>query len=416
MPRFVRYAALLVLLGPVPAFAQADDLAARAKAIQARIMTVDTHVDIPFNFATDAYDMMKPGPRGQQVHLPTMIAGGLDAPFLIVYVGQGDRNTAGYAKALSDAFTKVSAIHKLAEQLHPDKIEIATTATDARRIHAAGKKVALIGMENGFPIGKDLRLLDQFYDYGVRYFGLLHNGHNDLGDSAQPDRRKNEPSAEWNGLSPLGKQVVKRLNELGIMVDVSHASDKATLDAIAASTAPVIASHSAVNGVSLHARNLSDPALEGIGRSGGVVQIVAFDPYLRVVPTEKTEAIAALDKEMGVSGPGSLQRLPADQVAAYDARMAEIHKKWPKATVRDLVDHIDYAVKKIGVDHVGIASDFNGGGGIDGWNSAAETFNVTMELVRRGYTEEQIAKIWGGNILRVMDRARQHALELKQRK
>ena len=416
MLRRLTFASLLILGGfAAPAFAQDADLVARAKAIQAKILTVDTHVDIPFNFNSDAYDMMKPGPRGQQVHLPTMISGGLDAPFLIVFVGQGERNTAGYAKALADAFTKFSAIHKLTEQTYPDKIELALTATDARRIHAAGKRVAFIGVENGFPIGKDLRLLDQFYDYGARYMGLVHNGHNDLGDSAQPDKRKNEPAVEWNGLSPLGKQVVARLNELGIMVDVSHSSDKTTLDIIAASKAPVIASHSAVMAVSTHARNLSEAALMGIAKSGGVAQIVAFDPYLKVTPQEKTDAITALGKEMGLEGPGSIQKATPDQLKAYDARMAEIDKKWPKANVKDLVDHIDYAVKKIGVDHVGIASDFNGGGGIDGWDNAGETFNVTLELVRRGYTEEQISKIWGGNLLRVMDAVQRKAAALKKK-
>ena len=385
------------------ALAQSNDITARAKAIQSRILTVDTHVDIPANFGSPAYDMMKPGPRGQQVHLPTMTSGGLDAPFLIVFVGQGERTTSGYAKALADAFTKFAAIHKLTEETYPDKIELARTAADARRIRAAGKKVALIGVENGYPIGKDVRLLDQFHDYGASYFGLVHNGHNDLGDSSQPDKAKMEPAAEWNGLSPLGRQVVARLNALGIMVDISHSSDKTTLDIIAASKAPVIASHSAVNGVSLHARNMSDAALVALGKSGGVAQIVAFDPYLKVTPPEKTAAIDALQKEMGLDGPGALNRASADQLKAYDARMAEIHTKWPKANVKDLVDNIDYAVKKIGVDHVGISSDFNGGGGIDGWNDASETFNVTLELVRRGYTEEQIGKIWGGNLLRVMD-------------
>ena len=397
------------------AFAQADAaLVARARAIQTKILTIDTHVDIPFNFSTDAYDMMKPGPHGQQVHLPTMISGGMDAPFLIVFVGQGERTTAGYAKALADAFTKFAAIHKLTEEIYPDKIELALTAADVRRIHAAGKKVALIGMENGYPMGKDLRLLDQFYDYGGRYLGLVHNGHNDLADSAQPDKRLNEPAAEHHGLSPLGKHVVKRLNELGIMVDVSHSSEQSTLDMLAVSAAPVIASHSAIKAVSDHARNLSDAALEGIKRSGGVAQIVAFDSYLRVVPAEKTSAIAALDKDMGADQPGGRQKLTPEQVQAYDAKLAEINKKWPRANVKDLVDHIDYAVKKIGVDHVGIASDFNGGGGIDGWNNVSETFNVTLELVKRGYTEEQIAKIWGGNLLRVLEQVERYAAGIKK--
>ncbi len=408
--------ALLAGLFSAPAFAQSDAaLVARAKAIQAKILTIDTHVDIPLNFSTDAYDMMKPGPRGQQVHLPTMISGGMNAPFFIVYVGQGERNTAGYAKALGEAFTKFGAIHKLTEGLYPDKIELALTAADARRIHAAGKRIAFIGMENGYSMGKDIRLLDQFYDYGGRYFGLVHNGHNDLADSAQPDKTKNEPPAEHNGISPLGKQVVQRLNELGIMVDVSHSSEKSTLDILAASSAPVIASHSAVKAVFDHPRNLSDAALEGFKRNGGVVQIVAFDTYLRAVPPAKTEAITTLDKSMGLDQPGARAKMTPEQTGAYDAKMAEIQKTWPKAGVKELVDHIDYAVKKIGVDHVGIASDFNGGGGIDGWNNSGETFNVTLELVKRGYTEEQIGKIWGGNLLRVMDDVQRHAADLKKR-
>jgi membrane dipeptidase len=392
----------------------ADDLAARARAIHDKVITIDTHVDIPPNFATDAYDMMKPGPRFQQVHLPTMLSGGLDAPFIIVFVAQGPRTTAGYAGALADAFVKFAAIHKLTSEIYPQQIELARTAADVRRIHAAGKKIALIGVENGYPMGKDLRLLDQFYDYGARYLGLVHNGHNDLSDSAQPDKRKNEPEAEWNGLSPLGKQAVKRLNELGIMVDVSHSSNQATLDMIAVSSTPVIASHSSVKGVYSHHRNLSDEALEGIKRTGGVAHIVAFDSYLRAVPPEKGEAVAALGKEMGFKDFGDILKMTPEQGRIYDARMAEIDKRWPKSGLKEMVDHIDYAVKKIGVDHVGISSDFNGGGGIDGWGNASETFNVTLELVKRGYTEDQIAKIWGGNLLRVMERVESVAANHKK--
>lgn len=379
-----------------------DALTAKARAIHDKVLTIDTHVDIPFDFG-DRYDMMKPGPRRQQAHLPTMISGGLDAPFLIVFVEQEERTTAGYARALSQAFNKFASIRKLTEETYPDKIGLALTAADARRIAGSGKKVAFIGVENGYSMGKDLRLLDQFYDYGARYMGLVHNGHNDLGDSAQP--KKGEPAAEWNGLSPLGKLVVERLNALGILVDVSHSSDKTTMDIIAASKVPVIASHSAVMGVSKHARNMSDAALEALGKSGGVIQIVAFDPYLTVTPPEKLAAIVALNKEVGIGGPGELDKLPAEKLSAYDARMAELQKKWLRSNVKNLVDHVDYAVKKIGIDHVGLASDFNGGGGIDGWNDAGETVNVTRELVRRGYTEDQIAKIWGGNLLRVMDAA-----------
>jgi len=405
-------AAILAALLANTAFA-ADSLEKRAREIHGKVITIDTHVDIPADFSTDAYDMMRPGPRFQQVHLPTMMTGGMDAPFIIVYVGQGPRTTSGYATALSDAFIKFSAIHKLTEEIYPDQIELALTAADVRRIHGAGKKVALIGIENGYPMGKDIRLLDQFYDYGGRYFGLVHNGHNDLADSAQPNKTKNEPAAEWNGLSPLGKQVVKRLNELGIMVDVSHSSNQATLDMLALSTAPIIASHSGVKGVFNHHRNLGDEALEGFKRNGGVAQMVAFDSYLKAVPPEKTEAVAAVGKDMNIQGFADILKMSPEQGRIYDARMAEIDKRWPKSGVKELVDHIDYAVKKIGVDHVGIASDFNGGGGIAGWSNAGETFNVTLELVKRGYTEEQIAKIWGGNLLRVMEQVERIAAQEK---
>jgi membrane dipeptidase len=345
-----------------------------------------------------------------------MFEGGLDATFLIVFVGQGDRTPAGYAKALSDAFVKFAAIHQVTASTYPDRIELARTAADVRRIHASGKKVALIGVENGYPIGRDIRLLDQFYDYGARYFGLLHIGHNDLGDSSVPEKKRNEPAEEHGGLSALGKDVVRRLNELGIMVDVSHSSAKSALDMARTSRAPVIASHSGVKGVFDHPRNLSDEELLAIKKSGGVAQMVAFDSYLRAVPAEKTAAIAALWKEMGLADFADFRKLTPEQFKTYDEKMAAIELRWPKAGVKDLADHIDYAVRKVGIETVGIASDFNGGGGIAGWNTAAETFNVTLELVRRGYTEEQIGMIWGGNLLRVMEKVEEHAAKAQKRR
>lgn len=379
----------------------------RARAIHERVLTVDTHVDIPFNFDTDAYDMMKPGPRGQQVHIPTMEEGGLDAAFLIVYVGQGDRTVAGNAKALSDAFTKFSAIHRLTSEIYPEKIGLALTANEVRQISASGRKAVIIGMENGFPMGNDLRLLDMFHDYGARYFGLLHNGHNDLGDSAVPAR--GEDTSEHGGLSDLGKKVVVRLNELGIMIDISHSGKQTALDAIALSKAPIIASHSAMESLYDHPRNISDAELDALKYSGGVVQVVAFDIYLRKPPEEKTAAVTALREKMGLTQPGGFQKMTPEKYEVYYAALAEINTKWPKADVTDLVDHIDYAVNRIGIDHVGIASDFNGGGGITGWEDASETLNVTVELVKRGYSEAEIEKIWGGNLLRVMGEVEKYA-------
>jgi len=417
--KFARWIGLCTALAAPSAASAAEspaDLFARAKGIHDRVIAIDTHVDIPFNFASPAYDMRKPGGRGQQVHLPTMIEGGLDAPFLIVYVPQGERTIAGYAKAAADAFTKFAAIRRATDDLYKDDLELARSAADVRRIMATGKRPIIIGMENGYSVGHDLRLLDIYYDYGARYLGLLHNGHNDLGDSAQPDSRKNEVEAEHNGLSPLGKQVIQRMNALGIMADISHASEKTALDMLAVSATPVIASHSSMKAVYDHPRNVSDTVLDAVKRSGGVVHVVAFDSYLRAVPPEKAKAIAALQKTMGIKTPGDVARLVPGQLQAYDAEMANIEIAWPRADVTNLVDHMEYAINRVGVDHVGISSDFNGGGGIRGWSNAAETLNVTLELVRRGYTEEQIAKLWGGNILRVMEQVEAYAKRGQKRR
>ncbi|MFL2769933.1 MAG: membrane dipeptidase [Rhodospirillaceae bacterium] len=394
---------LLALIFSKCAIAQTrEDMVAVARDIHDRVITIDTHVDIPPNFATSAYDLMKPGPRGQQVHIPTMIEGGLDVTFIIVFVSQGPRTQAGYAKALSDAFLKFSAIHKVTKDIYPDKIQLALSANDVRRVSASGKKVALIGIENGYPMGKDLRLLDQFYDYGARYFGLIHIGHNDLGDSSVPNIRTHEPQEEHGGLTELGQKVVRRLNELGIMVDISHSSKQTALDIIRESRAPVIASHSSLKGVYDHPRNMSDEELLGIKASNGVVQVVAFDSYLRAVPRGKQDAITDLWKNMGIKSFSAIRLLDEENLRVYDTKMAEIELQFPRAGVKDLIDHIDYAVSKVGINHVGIASDFNGGGGIKGWSNASETFNVTLELVRRGYTEAEITKLWGENLLRVL--------------
>ena len=212
--------------------------------------------------------------------------------------------------------------------------------------------------------------------------------------------RLKDPAAEHNGLTDFGRAVVERANELGIMVDISHAAMTTAMDAIHASRAPVIASHSSVRGVYNHPRNLSDEALSALRDNGGVAQMVAFDYYLRPVSSERQAALRALRTEMGIKGFADFEHEKRD---TYHARRGEIDLKWPKASVTDFADHIDYAVNLVGIDHVGMASDFNGGGGIAGWDNARDTLNVTVELVRRGYSEEQIAQLWGGNLLRVME-------------
>jgi len=416
-----------------------QDVTARAKAIHDRVIALDTHNDIdPQNFTASCNYTMR---LTTQVNLPKMKEGGLDVSFFIVYVGQGELTPAGYDNAYRAAVAKFDAVHRLTEQIAPNEIELALTSADVTRIAKSGKKVAVIGIENGYPLGTDLKRVKEFYDRGGRYMSLAHNGHNQLADS-HTGEAGNE--WKWGGLSPFGREVLQEMNRLGIMVDVSHPSKASILQAIGLSKAPVIASHSSVRKLANQTRNLDDEMLMAIKTNGGVVQINSVADFVKADPKERAPAIAALRAEFGLptgrgGGPGGRgaaspatyrcpvetpggtsadtgrggrggrgaagpETLAADRRAEFERRMAQIDRQFPaagRATVRDYVDHIDYAVKLIGIDHVGIASDFDGGGGVEGWNSAAESFNLTLELVRRGYTEEQIAKIWSGNLLRV---------------
>ena len=356
-----------LLAGPSTAVAQVetrDELRQRARAIHERVITLDTHTDI------DPDDFLEGRPNyttdleETQVDLPSMEEGGLDAVFFSLYQGQEqDFSPEGYARAFQTALDKVAAVRRLTSVLAPDRIGLAVTAADVRRIAGEGRLVALMGMENGYALGEDPGNLELFAELGTRYLSLVHNGHNQLADSHTGEA---EGEWRWNGLSPLGREVVAEANRLGVVLDVSHPSKEANLETMELSRAPVMASHSSARALADHTRNMDDEQLLALQENGGVIQIVAFDSYL--VPPEEEPA-----------------------------------------TVSDLVDHVDYVVDLIGIDHVGISSDFDGGGGIEGWNDASETFNVTLELVRRGYSEEQIARIWSGNVLRVMDEARRVA-------
>ncbi len=407
MNKFVAAAALLLTLSSSACADEDAALEAKAKDIQSRIITIDTHTDIPTFFASDKYDPAKSNPPPVLVDLPRMKAGHLDAVFFISYVDQTKRDTTGYAEAASEAFAKFAAIHRMTDELYGDQIGLALTSADIRRIHGEGKSVALIGMENGYSIGKNLDLLNIYYGLGARYFGLVHNGHNDIADSAQPQEKfGDKPNAEGGengGLSAFGRKVIERCNDLGLMVDVSHSAKSTTLQAIEASRVPIIASHSAVFALNPHARNMSDEEMKALAAKGGVIQIVAFDEYLKPLDPEKKKARGALAMSLGFTSLDAIFEADEATKQKFFEGLAELDKKWPRADVALLVDHIDYAVKLIGVDHVGIASDFQGGGGIAGWADASETFNVTKELVKRGYSEEAIAKIWGGNLMRVMD-------------
>jgi membrane dipeptidase len=374
-----------------------------------RPLTLDTHIDIPLDYASGAVD---PLTADLQVNLAKMSAGGLDAGFFIVFVGQTERSDSGYARAQADALTKFAAIHRMAEQLYPDRIEIAYTADDVARIAAAGKLVAAIGIENGYSLGRNLEMLDRYYGLGARYLGLVHDGDNDLARSARPNAALGDAPDSAAGVTELGAAAIARANRLGLMVDVSHGAKQTALDAMRLSAAPVIASHSGVAGVNAHPRNLDDETLLALKADGGVVQVVAYDSYLKPQPEEKAVALRALRQRFGVTGGRQANLLPPEARAAYEQGLRELEARWPAASVRDLVDHIDYAVGLIGIDHVGIASDFDGGGGITGWADASETANVTAELARRGYSAEQIEQLWSGNLLRVWREAERTAARL----
>ncbi len=438
---------------PSPRPAAVDNaLIAKARAIHERVMPLDTHVDInPNQFNPDDSVNFAKGVPSRQVDLPKMEAGGYDAVFLAVYQGQGPLDSAGYANAYRAAIAKFDAIHRLTEVLAPNRTGLALTAADARRIHAAGKKVIFAGIENGYPIGTDITRVKEFYDRGGRYMSLAHNGNSQLSDS-------NTGEAQGflynNGLSPLGRQVIAEMNKYGMMVDFSHPSKGAMMQMLALSKAPIIGSHSGVRAICNHSRNADDEQLKALAKNGGVIQIVGFASYVKCDPkrdSARTAETAALNREFGIvipqggrggagrggaggAGGGGrgggrgganaaldsiLQTLPEARRTEYQRRQQAIAAKYPptpRANVSDFVDHIDYAVKLIGVDHVGISSDMDGGGGIDGWNSAAETFNVTLELVKRGYTEEQISKIWSGNLLRVLEECERVAKEIQSGK
>jgi membrane dipeptidase len=386
---------------------------------------------------------------------------GYNGIFFSIYVGQGELTPAGYQRAYEADVAKFDAVHKLAEKMAPDQIEIARTAADVRRIVKSGKLVALMGVENGYGIGTDITRVKEFADRGARYLSLAHNGHSQLSDS-------NTGEADnvwmWHGVSPLGKQVVAEANKWGIMLDISHPSKESNMWVMANSKAPVIASHSAVRALCPTAsRDLDDEQLLALKKNGGVMQTVAFTGYLvctNATPPERTAALEALAKQYnlpvavvsrgnasGAAGgrpavvrsaacsigdptdapPPAAREGRANPLAAmddatrtrYQSQRDAIDAQYPapvparRANVKDLVNHIDYAVKLIGIDHVGISSDFDGGGGIDGYNCAAEAPNVTVELVRRGYTEAQIAQLWGGNLLRVMEQAEKVAVRLQ---
>lgn len=381
------------------------------EAIHERVVTLDTHVDIHEDMTFDpVYD---PGTNtSQQVDLGKMESGGLDSAFFIVYVGQTERTEEGYAEAEEKARRKFSAIHRMTEH-YPDRIGFANTPDEFDAIVASGRKVATIGIENGYVIGKDLSRVEEFYNMGARYMTLAHGGHNDICDSSTPRANLGDAEEEHGGVSEFGYKVIDEMNRVGMMVDISHVSIKCMMQATEYSKAPVIASHSGVWELAKHARNVNDEQLKAIAAVNGVVQLVGLNSFVKYYPEKGAEVDALRQATATAAGDAEWDGAKHASSDQYKAGMEAIDAKYPAATVKDFVDHVDYAVKLIGVDHVGLVSDFDGGGGVIGWNSAAETMNVTAEMVARGYSEEDIGKIWSGNTLALWRRVDAVAASLK---
>lgn len=402
-----------------------DDLVERARGIHERVITLDTHDDInPANFTEERnYTMDLP----TQVNIPKMVEGGLDVAWLVVYVGQGEHTEEGFAAAHEAAMRKFEAIHWLAEEKAPDQIEIAYTSDDVRRIVSEGKRVAMIAIENAYQVGTDLGNIKKFQELGGRYMSLSHNGHSQMADSNTGER---DDVWMYGGLSDLGKAAVEEMNKWGMMIDLSHPSKESNMQAMELSRAPVMASHSAARALNDVSRNMDDEQLLALKENGGVIQTVAFRSYVNAEKNGAArEAQTALRQEIAnemgielITNRREIFQMSTDDREAYMEKIAPVNEAYEARSaeldvegvnVADFVDHIDYLVDLIGIEHVGISSDFDGGGGVDGWNDASETFNVTLELVRRGYTEDEIGKMWSGNLLRVLDDVQRIAAEIQ---
>ena len=386
-----------------------SELIDRALLIHKKVLTLDTHADTPLRMIEPGFrmsDRHDPNETGSKVDYPRMIEGGLDAIFFAAFVAQDIRNDKGNFRAKNLCVQMIDSILSSIQQ-NSDVVGLALNPEDAYSLEKQGKRAIYIGIENGYPIGGDLSNIETYYKKGVRYITLVHSSNNDLADSAT------DPAGpEHNGISEFGSKVVKEMNRLGIMVDVSHGSDAVFYDAIKISKAPIIATHSNARSVTNHKRNMTDDMLKLIAKNGGVVQLTMLSNYLRdPVPNITAEK---LKKEL-LSSIKPIDQMTTLEKETMRKRLNDIDDKYPiaPANLKNVVDHIDHIVNVAGIDHVGIGCDFDGGGGIDGVFDVSQVMNITIELVKRGYNEDQIAKIWGGNLIRVFSEVQTIARKIK---
>jgi membrane dipeptidase len=378
----------------------------KVEKIHRKVLTLDSHEDTPLCLMDEGFDVSKrhdPVKDHSRVDFPRMREGGLDASFFAVFVGQGKRTNEGNLQAKQRADAIFDSIYAVLARF-PGDAGLAVSPSDAYKLKKQGKRAIFIGIENGYPIGNELSAIKDYYTKGARYITLCHTRNNDICDSSTD-------STENNGLSEFGRSVVKYMNMTGMMVDVSHVSDKSFYDVIALSKAPVIASHSCARALCDNPRNMDDDMLRALAKNGGVIQMCILSAYVKKQKPNpaRDSAFASLRKKF--RNFENLSKADMDQ-ARKDWEALDDKYPQPLATVSDVVDHIDHIVKIAGIDHVGIGTDFDGGGGVTGCMDVGQMKNITRELLKRGYSTADIRKIWGGNLLRVMTKVGRIAKKL----
>ncbi|MEM7781103.1 MAG: dipeptidase [Pseudomonadota bacterium] len=379
------------------ALAEEAQVSEEAKALHAELLTLDAHLDTPAQFHREQYDFSVRGSYEENrtsVDLPRLRDGALDGGFWVIYTAPGPLTAEAYQAARTSALLRQMAIRELAAKYSND-VELAFAADDAARIHAEGKIVVYQSMENAYPMGEDISLLEVFYVGGLRMLGLVHWDSNQFADASTDDPLH-------GGLSEAGKQLVREANRLGMIVDASHASDDALRDMMEVSATPVILSHSGPDGVFEHARNVPDDLLVQLAESGGVVHVNAFPGYLEDVSDspERASALEELNASFGVS----FNQMTPEKQADYIAQRRELDGRLPpnRSSFEKYVEHLLYMIDLVGVDHVGIGADWDGGGGVTGMQDVTTVPRITGALLDAGYSEEDIAKIWSGNVLRLL--------------
>ncbi|MBN2596467.1 dipeptidase [Labilibaculum sp.] len=386
-----------------------ESLDQKATKIHNHAFTIDTHVDTPYHLLDKDFDISISHPfvnGGSLVDFPRMKAGGLDGIFFAAFTSQKERTDENIITARCKADELIDSIYA-ACQKNSNLADVAISVEDGYRLEKEGKRAIYIGLENGFPIGKDIAEVERYFTKGVRYITLCHTSNNDICDSST-----DKNGAEFNGLSAFGEQVVPKMNDLGIIIDVSHISDSSFFDVIKLSKTPVIASHSCARAVCDNPRNLSDKMLKALAKNGGVIQMCILDDYVKAPDTATVGYQKELELRTRYRNAGKMSKEEEDKL--WDEwRQMQIDYPKDKPTVADAVDHIDHIVNLIGIDHVGIGTDFDGGGGLKDCADVSQMMNITKELLKRNYSEEEIGKIWGGNFMRVFKEVEEYAKNKK---